>query len=242
MNKNEFVSALRTYIEDPPNWGKPGFAADVLEYFDSLELTGSETDRNWTESTLPQILLSMIYDERRQRNAGYPGYQPSDLFDAPDSYEMIHRVGEKSNVKSLLEEVIGSTTLFEIVDKLLSADRHAITAKFVQFAQQTYDRGGLRSHLFDTIGHREGSIMDTYGTTLFIALMRDDEVELTFRRKNPEGHNEGVLAFAVNKNDRHGITGRLRHQYTDVQTAFSMIDDVIMGWSVLEASASSQSS
>ena len=70
----------------------------------------------------------------------------------------------------------------------------------------------------------------TYGTTLLIASQRDDEVELTFRRKSPEGYDEGIVSFAVRKDDRHGITAILRHQYSDVPTAFNMIDDVIVGW------------
>lgn len=229
MNRTEFMSALHEYIAHPPNWGRPGFARELLEYIDSLELQGGETNRHWAESYLPQIILGMVYDRRRRRNAELP--YKADLLDVPDTYEAFHRESERNDIASVIEDVTGSKVLPEIIDKLLRADHHAITAKFVQFAQETYDRGGLRQKIIDTINQNHRPMMSgMFDTTQLTSFASGGRVLLTFSRKTAEGYDAGLVSFVIDEDDRLGITGGLRAHYADVPTTYAMIDDVINGW------------
>ena len=229
MNRTEFMSALHEYIAQPPNWGKPEYARELLEYINSLELQGGEINRHWAESYLPQIILGMAYDQRRRRNAELP--YKADLLDAPDTYEAFHRESERSDIASVILDVTSSEVVPEIVDKLLRADFHAITAKFVQFAQETYHRGGMRQKIIDTIDQDHRPMMSgTFGMTQFGSLVSGGRVMLTLIRKDSKGYDAGLISFVIDEDDRLGITGGLQAHYADTPTAFSMIDDVINGW------------
>lgn len=229
MNRTEFMSTLHRYIAQPPNWGKSGCARELLEYIDRLELQGDEMNRCWTESYLPQIILGMVYDQRRRRNAELP--YKAKLLDAPDSYEAFHRESERNDIASVILDITGSEVVPEIVDKLLRADHHAITAKFVQFAQEAYDRGGLRKKIILTVTRDRRPMMSgMFGTTQLTSFVSGGRVLLTLSRKTAEGYDIGIVSFVVDEDDHLGITGGLHGLYADIPTAYSMFDDVINGW------------
>jgi|GEM_PF-4393077 len=226
MKKQEFMQKLREYISNPPSWtlgGCVGFARRLEEYIETVEPTSGENRRTWTESYLPQIIMRMTYDERRQRG--------SHVTDIQDSYEMFQRSDERDNSAFALKDITGSDVIPEIVDKLLRADHHVITAKFIQFAQETYDRGGLYQKIIDTFNN-EGRPMMTgmFGTTLLSSLVGGGRVMLTFQRKDTKGYDVGLISFVIDDDDRQGITGGLSAQYADALMALSFIDEVMTNW------------
>jgi hypothetical protein len=223
MNRTEFVSALQEYRHNPPNWASSGsFARNLEKYIENLGPTPGEDRRDWDKSFLPQIIMMMMYDQRRQRK--------SHVTDIQDSYEMFKRADERYHSSSLLLDVTGSDLIPEIVDKVLRADHHVITAKFLQFAQEIYDRGGLRQRIIDTVNNGRPMMTGTFGTTRLTSLVSGGRIMLTLHQKDAEGYDVGLISFVIDEDDKLGITGGLSSQYADALIALNMIDDVMTNW------------
>lgn len=223
MNKTDFVSALQQYIENPPNWARIGFARELADYIENLGQTPGEDQRTWAMSYLPQIIMMMTYDQRRRRG--------SHVTDIQDSYEMFQRSDERGNCASALKDITGSDVIPEIVDKVLRADHHVIMAKYLQFAQETYDRGGLRQKIIDKLDKdRRPMMTGMFGTTRLSSLVSGGRVMLTFHRKDGI-YDVGLFTFVIDDDDCSGITGGLTSQYADALLALSMIDEVMTNWS-----------
>lgn len=225
------MQKLHGYIDSPPPWATGiWFAKELAEYIEEFGSTPAENLRTWDESFLPQIILMMVYDQRRRRE--------SHVTDIQDSYEAFQRVDEQSKSASVLKDVTGSDVIPEIVDKLLRADHFAVTAKYVQFAQEVYDRGGLREHIFKTLGSSgQARMTGMFGTTQLASWVSGGRVTLSFYRKDAEGYDVGLFSFILDDDDCSGITGGLSARYADALIALSMIDEVMTVWKQTKGNA-----
>ncbi len=207
MNRTEFVAALRDH------------ANSTRAYVDSVE--------RHVANTLADHIAGMTIPHgddphwRIQDHAlGVIGHSVNVLKRANPPEDLAHYVRE------IIRETTGSDAMAEQVDKFLRPEWHLINARFLQFAEHVYDRGGLYQKISQMTGWQTSG---EFGRTTLACAAFGGRIMLTFQRRVREDSVD-MVSFTCDSDDPHGITGGMNHRRADLATILEMIDDVRINW------------